>query len=149
MLLIYFLINFIINPTKVYLNLEKPNNLIIHSGVTFKDNLKEIRFDFRAFNDNRDYMTTIDIRNNISLIFPDLDRKFIDYKGLSGDIQFLHTKKIYWGTSNYSIKEIVKLEKRLHKKYILGFYDCRHYANELCKLTLNKPIPIWNLKSLL
>jgi len=31
----------------------------------------------------------------------------------------------------------------------LGIYDCRHYTNELCKLTVNKEIPIWNLKSLL
>ena len=149
MLLIYFLMNFVINPTKVYLNLEKPNDLIIHTGVTLKNNLKEVRFDFRAFNDDRDYMTTLESRKNIPEMFPDLDRKFIDYKGLGGDMEFLYTKELYWGTSNYSIEEIIKLEKRLHKKYILGVYDCRHYADELCKLTLNKGIPIWNLKSLL
>ena len=149
MLLIYFLMNFVINPTKVYLNLEKPNDLIIHTGVTLKNNLKEVRFDFRAFNDDRDYMTTFESRKNISEMFPGLDRKFIDYKGLGGEMEFLYSKELYWGTSNYSIEEIVKLEKRLHKKYILGVYDCRHYTDELCKLTLNKGIPIWNLKSLL
>ena len=141
--------NFVINPTRVYLNLEKPNNLIIHTGVTLKNNLKEVRFDFRAFNDNRDYMTTFESRKNIEMMFPDLDRKFLDYKGLTREIEFLYSKELYWGTSNYSIEEIIKLEKGLHKKYILGVYDCRHYVDELCKLTLNKGIPIWNLKSLL
>ena len=141
--------NFVINPTKVYLNLEKPNDLIIHTGVTLKNNLEEVRFDFRAFNDDRDYMTTFESRKNISEMFPGLDRKFIEYKGLGEEMEFLYSKELYWGTSNYSIEEIVKLEKRLHKKYILGVYDCRHYADELCKLTLNKGIPIWNLKSLL
>ena len=77
MLMIYFLINFIINPTKVYLNLDKSNNLIIHTGITLKNNLREVRFDFRAFNDNRDYMTTFETRRNISQLFPDLDRRFI------------------------------------------------------------------------
>ncbi len=149
MLLIYFLINFIINPTNVYLNIEKPNDLIIHTGITFKNNLKQVRFDFRAFNDNGNYMTTLQSRKNISLMFPDLNRKVIDYKGLGEEIQFLYTKELYWGTSNYSIYDILELEKRLHKKYILGIYDCRHYTNELCKLTVNKEIPIWNLKSLL
>jgi len=148
MLLIYFLINFVINPTKIYLNLEKPNDKIIHAAVTLRNNFEEVRFDFRAFNDNRDYMTTIESRKNISCMFPGIDRKFLEYKGLS-ELQFLYTKELYWGTSNYSIDEIMKLEKSLHKKYILGIYDCRHYANKLCKLTLNKGIPIWNLKSLL
>lgn len=149
MLLIYFLMNFVINPTKVYLNLEKPNDLIIHTGVTLKNNLKEVRFDFRAFNDNRDYMTTFESRKNISEMFPDLDRRFMNYKGLGEEMEFIYSKELYWGTSNYSIEEIIKLEKRLHKKYILGIYDCRHYADELCMLSLNKGIPIWNLKSLL
>jgi hypothetical protein len=139
----------VINPTKVYLNLEKPNDLIIHTGVTFKNKLKEVRFDFRAFNDNRDYMTTFESRKNKEMMFPGLNRKFIEYKGPNREIEFLYSKELYWGTSNYSIEEIILLEKRLHKKYILGIYDCRHYANELCKLTLNKGIPIWNLKSLL
>lgn len=62
----------------MYLNLEKSNNLIIHRGITLKNNFKEVRFDFRAFNDNRDYMTTFESRRNISEVFPDLDRRFIN-----------------------------------------------------------------------
>ena len=151
MLLIYytFFIGFVINPTKIYLNLDKPSDKIIHTGITLRNEIKEIRYDFRAFNDNRNYITTIESRKNISEMFPDLDRKFIDYKGLNNEITNIYSKEIYWGTSNFSIDEIQKLEKQLHKKYILGIYDCRHYTDELCKLTLNKGIPIWNLKSLL
>tara|TARA_B100000900_G_scaffold308728_1_gene267424 strand:- start:4025 stop:4474 length:450 start_codon:yes stop_codon:yes gene_type:complete len=149
MLILYFLISFIKNPTKVYLNLEKPNNFIIHTGVTLKNNLKEVRFDFRAFNDNRDYMTTFESRRNISEVFPDLDTRLLSSKYLGKEIKFKYSKELYWGTSNYSMEEIISMEKKLHKKYILGLYDCRHYANELCKLSVNKRIPIWNLKSLL
>ena len=149
MLILYFLINFIQNPTKVYLNLEKPNNFIIHTGVTLKNNFKEVRFDFRAFNDNRDYMTTFESRRNISEVFPDLDRRLLSSKCLGKEMEFKYSKELYWGTSNYSMEEIISMEKKLHKKYILGLYDCRHYANELCKLSVNKRIPIWNLKSLL
>ena len=149
MFLIYFLINFVINPTKIYLNIEKPNKFMIHTGITIKNYFKEVRFDFRAFNDNREYMTTFESRKSIEMMFPDLDRKFIDYKGLTGEIRFLYSKELYWGTSNYSIEEIIKFEKSLHKKYILGVYDCRHYVNELSKLALNKTMPIWNLESLL
>jgi len=148
-------INFIINPTKVYLNLEKPNRFIIHTGITFKNNNKEIRYDFRAFNDDYSYITTEETRKDIAKMFPGLiDKKydiFFKYKGLSDIyyIEFISTKKLYWGTSNYTIEKIMELEKKLHKKYILGIYDCRHYTNELSKLCLNKCIPIWNLESLL
>tara|TARA_Y100001980_G_C14541758_1_gene319879 strand:+ start:407 stop:874 length:468 start_codon:yes stop_codon:yes gene_type:complete len=155
MLLIYFLLNFVINPTKVYLNLDKPNDLIIHTGITFINNDREIRYDFRAFNENRSYITTEESRKNITEMFPDLSDKkykfFLKYKGL-GDIdnmEFILSKELYWGTSKYSIEEIIELEKGLNKKYILGVYDCRHYVNELSKLCLNRGIPIWNLKSLL
>jgi len=41
MLLIYFLINFVINPTKIYLNLDKPNDKIIHMAVTLRNNLEK------------------------------------------------------------------------------------------------------------
>tara|TARA_Y100000389_G_scaffold59558_1_gene55660 strand:- start:4285 stop:4734 length:450 start_codon:yes stop_codon:yes gene_type:complete len=149
MILLYLFISFIVNPTKIYINLEKPNNLIIHTGITIKNDTNKIRYDFRAFNDNNNYITTPESRKNISLMFPKLNKKFLQAKGIGNDIDFIYSKELYLGTSNYSIDEIIELEKDLNKKYILGFNDCRHYVNNLCILTLNKEIPIWNLEKLL
>ena len=39
-------------------------------------------------------------------------------------------------------------EKTLHKKYILGIYDCRHYVNKFTDWCLDKPTPVWELYSL-
>jgi len=74
MLLIYFLINFVINPTKIYLNLDKPNDKIIHMAVTLRNNLEK----------------------NISGMFPGIYRKLFSYKRLSKELQFLYTKELYW-----------------------------------------------------
>ena len=149
MLLNYFFLNFLTNPSRVYLNIEKSSDKIIHTGVTFRNYFREIRFDYRAFNDNNNYITTAKSRKNISEMFPNLNIKVITSKGLGNELKLIYKKELFWGTSNYSINDIKKLEKKLHKRYILGFYDCRHYTDQLCKLTINKGIPIWDLKSLL
>lgn len=147
------LLLFVTNPTKIFLNLDKINELLIHAGITFKNNKREVRYDFRAFNYNNTYVTDEHIRKNISEMFPDLFGK--DSK--QNDIHNIYTiysnveydsKEVYWGTSNFSIDELIEIENSLHKEYVLGIYDCRHYVNEICKIALDKEIPIWNLKSL-
>ncbi len=145
-----FLLAFLIT-TKVYINIEKPNSLVTHTGITFENNDEKIRYDFRAFNNNDDYMTTEESRKNITLMFPKIDARFFDYKGFNEyrtNITFF-SKEILLGTTNYSIEEIINYEKTMNKNYILGFYDCRHYVNELTLWCLNTSIPIWNLDSLL
>ena len=84
-------------------------------------------------------------------MFPKIDARFFDYKGLNefrDNITFF-SKEIFLGETNYSLQEIIEYEKNMNKIYILGFYDCRHYVNELTKWCLNFSIPIWNLDSLL
>lgn len=149
MLFLYLILGLILNPTRIYINLEKPNDIIIHAGITLRNDEKEVRYDFRAFNDGRDYITTEESRKSMSEMFPDLDKDFLKAKGLGDDMVFIYTKEIYLGTSNYSIEEIMEMERGLSKKYILAVYDCRHYVNELCKLSLDKEIPIWDLESLI
>lgn len=149
-----FLFNFILGlivPTKVYINIEKPNKIITHTGITFENNNNKIRYDFRAFNNNDDYVTTEESRKNVTLMFPKIDSKFFDYKGFNeyrDNITFF-SKEILLGETDYSLKEIIEYEKTINKNYILGLYDCRHYVNELTLWCLNKSIPIWNLNSLL
>ena len=149
-----FLINFLLSliiPTKVYVNIEKPNPLITHTGITFENDNQKIRYDFRAFNNNDNYITDEESRKNIILMFPKIDQRFFDYKGFNEyreNITFFQ-KNYYLGTTNYSIEEIINYEKKMNKIYILGFYDCRHYVNCLTIWSLNTSIPIWNLDSLL
>ena len=149
MLFLYLILGLILNPTRIYINLEKPNDMIIHAGITLRNDEKEVRYDFRAFNDGREYITTEERRKSMSEMFPDLNKDFLKAKGLGDDMIFLYTKEIYLGTSNYSMEEIMEMERGLSKKYILAVYDCRHYVNELCKLSLDKEIPIWDLESLI
>lgn len=144
---IFNLLLYIFVPTKVYINLERPNNLIIHTGITFINNDKEVRYDFRAFNDNDNYITTDESRKNITLMFPKV-ANIVKYKGILDEIDVISKKDIFWGLSNYTLDEIDILERKLNKNYILGLYDCRHYVNALSLLTLNKKIPIWNLDKL-
>lgn len=137
--------------TKVYINLEKVNSIITHTGITFENNNKNIRYDFRAFNNNDDYTTTEKSRKNITLMFPNMNSKFLDLKGFNEfrDDILEYNNDILIGTTNYSIEEIINYEKTINKKYILGIYDCRHYVNNLCLWTLNISIPIWNLDKLI
>ncbi len=51
--------------------------------------------------------------------------------------------------TNFTLDEIIKLEEKIDRNYILGIYDCRHYVNDLCKLCLLEEIPIWSLEKLL
>lgn len=139
------------SPTKVYINFEKVNPIITHTGITFENDNENIRYDFRAFNNNDDYSTTEESRKNITLMFPNINSKFLDLKGfneLRDDI-LEYSHDILFGTTNYSIEEIIEYEKTMNKKYILGIYDCRHYVNNLCLWTLNISIPIWNLDKLI
>ena len=147
------LILFVINPTKIYLNLDKFNNFIIHSGITFENNERKIRYDFRAFNKNNTYITNKYTRQNVNSMFPDLFNtksihNNINYNYLYNKVKYESTI-IYWGLSNFSIEELIEIENNLDKNYLLGINDCRHYVNELCKIALNKEIPIWNLNSLI
>ena len=151
MLVLFNFILGLIIPTKVYINIEKPNKIITHTGITFENNNNKIRYDFRAFNNNDDYVTTEESRKNITLMFPKIDPKFFDYKGFSEyrtNITFF-SKEILLGETDYSLKEIIEYEKTINKNYILGLYDCRHYVNELTLWSLNMSIPIWNLDRLL
>jgi hypothetical protein len=157
-----FLINK--NFVNVYINIDKVNKYLIHSGITFEDinNNKKIRYDFRAFNDNYEYITNDESRKNVTLMFPNLDNNFLDLKGLNNlnnendyerndgkNEMFLISKEIFWGTTNYSLQDIKDFEQTLHKKYIIGLYDCRHYVNEFSLWTLNKSAPIWDLHKFL
>ncbi len=141
----------IIFNTKVVLHLEKINPYFIHSGISFRRLNRNIRFDYRSFNDNNNYITTEESRKNFREIFPGLnlpeDFNYLEFNSYRENIDS-YKKDIVIGYTKINLNKIIDFEKTLQKKYILGIYDCRHYTNKLLKYSLNKTIPIWNLNSL-
>ncbi len=125
--------------TAVYIYIERFNEKynLLHIGISFNSLCKNIRYDFRASNNEHSYIT----ENN------DLTKNMIE--PLIFDTNIIYGKKIFWGFSNKTLDEIILYEKTLHKKYILGLYDCRHYVRNFTTWCLDKPTPIWKLHKLL
>ena len=132
-------------PTRVNIHLEKFNEQynLLHIGISFDNRFKVIRYDYRPFNDNNDYDTTNIDRRNFAIIFPNVY--------IPEDINIpeeMEKKTIHWGNTNKTFNEIIAFEKTLHKKYILGINDCRHYVSKFTEWALEDPTPIWHLNSL-
>lgn len=140
----------IFTPVKVYINIERVNPIITHTGITFENDENSIRYDFRAFNNNDNYITDEESRKNINEMFPKINPRFFDIKGFNEHRDNIDSfsDKIYLGTTNYTLQEIIDFEKTINKNYILGIHDCRHYVNDLTTWCLNVSIPIWNLKKI-
>tara|TARA_B100000482_G_scaffold190516_1_gene173803 strand:+ start:1122 stop:1580 length:459 start_codon:yes stop_codon:yes gene_type:complete len=141
--------------TNVFLHLEKINldfNLL-HIGISFQSHLKQVRYDFRAFNGNRSYRTLKKERSNIRAMFPELyipeDFDDSNYKKYNKCIFLSHpkyTQTINWGNTHKSFAEIDEFESKLRlKPYVIGIYDCRHYVRDFSEWSMDKPTPIWNL----
>ena len=147
------LLYLILSKTFVYVHLENLNKFMVHTGISFKQNYKTIRYDFRISNQNNDYLTTEKSRLDFNLMFPDLEKlSTVDSNLILDFIE--HRKKIeeesltlLMGISDLNLEEIIEYEKIISKKYIFGFYDCRHYTNKLLLKTLNKKLPIWDLNN--
>ena len=111
-------IDFFLNKkTKIYIHLEQliPYTNIYHIGVSFKKVFRSIRYDLRWI--------------DIPLVYNTKTKSY----------------DLFWDYSNYNIDEIIKYEKNLEFKYILGIYDCRHYVRNLTLWACNNPTPIWKL----
>jgi hypothetical protein len=133
--------------TRVTLHLEKFNEKynLLHIGVSFRCRFETLRYDYRPFCeiDGCTYETSNIDRLNPRELFPNTD--LLDDLEMSDDIE---KKDIYWGESDKTLIEIQEFEKNLHKKYILGVNDCRHYVNRFTKWAMDKPTPVWKLDKL-
>ena len=138
---------------------------LLHIGITFSNNNENLRYDFRPHSEKKGYITTNRDRENYSNIIPELNNynpdnkynldnedKIINYINYRDTIIFdtkkISNKDIFWGFTNYTLHEIKEYENKLHKKYRVGIYDCRHYVYYFTKWALNKPTPIWKLHKL-
>ena len=125
--------------TNVHIHLEKfhKNCNLLHIGITLNNNNKIIRYDFRSSINDEIYIT------NSNTIKNTYNNNIVEL------LNFVPNKKtIFWGISNKTLDEFIMYENNLQKKYILGFYDCRHYVNKFTDWGLNKPTPIWDLYKL-
>jgi len=146
------------NKKEVILHLEKFNQKynLLHIGISFRNYDRNLRYDFRAFNEDRTCITTDINRRDIRLLFPDLnlpetydDSFYKEYTDcIESDLNNKYSKDILWGVTNKTFDEIIDFEKTINKKYKLGIYDCRHYVNHFTNWCLDAPSPIWKLHKL-
>ena len=148
--------------TQVHLHLEKFNNELnlYHIGISFKNEDTIIRYDYRPFCEPSicefktiNSVNSVSVATDVSVatgISPVLNKelRFIDKLYRFYIPEKLPNKTIYWGETSKSLTEVVEFEKTMHKKYILGINDCRHYVNRFSRWALNKRTPIWKLDKL-
>ena len=133
----------------VYLHMEKFNDRLnlLHTGISFSDKYKTVRYDFRPFSDGGSYETNIESRVDSEALFPTLNlpQEFNEY--FRQHREELETKTIEWGKTNKTWKEIFdfEMESLCTKRYILGVYDCRHYTRDFTRWCCNNQTPVWNL----
>ena len=139
--------------TQVHLHLEKFNNELnlYHIGISFKNEDTILRYDYRPFCEPSicEFKTVASI-TSVNSVSPVLNKelRFIDKLYRFYIPEKLPNKTIYWGETTKSLTEVVEFEKTMHKKYILGINDCRHYVNRFSRWALNKRTPIWSLDKL-
>ena len=160
LLLIQTLFSYIVpayNPkTQVHLHLEKFNNELnlYHIGISFTNEDTIIRYDYRPFCEpNKCEFKTVNSVASVNSVVSvgsvlNKELRFIDKLYRFYIPEKLPNKTIYWGETSKSLTEVVEFEKTMHKKYILGINDCRHYVNRFSRWALNKRTPIWSLDKL-
>ncbi len=109
---------------KVNLHIEQliQNTNIYHIGISFDSVFDNIRYDLRGYN---------------SIFYYNFLKKN------------LKEYTYQWGYTDKTLHEIKEYEIGLNYKYILGFYDCRHYVRNLTTWTTNHPTPVWKLNKLI
>lgn len=158
MIVLYLLnLSFNLIPKKnVILHLEKIPGGITHTGISFKNHHKSVRYDFRAFNENNTCITS-HIHNengkNLIQLYPNIyDPKFNEYcryllEGFLTNEPYVIKKNVVLGSTEKTFKEIEIYSNLINTKYIFGIYDCRHYVNKMSIFCGTGNIRIWRLGS--
>ncbi len=138
--------------TQVHLHLERFNDdfNLYHIGISFKNNNNTLRYDYRPFCEPNkcEFKTLSNNDNAISVAVSNKQLTFVDKLYRFYIPENVPNKTIYWGETSKTLEEVEQFEKTLHKKYILGINDCRHYVNRISLWALNKRTPIWSLEKL-
>ena len=149
--IILSVLSFVVLPKTVILHLEKIPDGITHTAVSLQTPCKTARYDFRAFNENCTCMTTGLDRQDPKVIFPNIYDEGFDIKTKEYLEDFFTHKPqfikldVNLGTTLKTFDEIEMYSKEINKKYIFGFYDCRHYTDKMTSWAGVGNIPIWRL----
>ena len=127
--------------TNVFLHLERAPHSFTHTGISFENCHRSMRFDFRAFNHGKSCLTSGLDRSDPRLMFPDLYeegsnahlRRIVEE--LLRTRPTLETRRIRLGTTKKSFREIEECADEINTRYVLGIYDCRHFVANLWSLT--------------
>ena len=121
-----FLVN---KKTKVYIHLDQliPDTDIYHIGITFKTASSRVRYDMMG---SEIWGLSVAITRGLRIK------------------KELHSTTILWEYTDKTLDEVLKFEKNMKHKYILGVNDCRHYVRSMTTWACEKPTPIWSLDKL-
>lgn len=155
MIVLYLLqITFILIPKRVILHLEKIPGGITHTGISFKNQCKSVRYDFRAFNENNTCMTS-HIHNengkNLIQLYPNIyDPEFNElYRHILERFfknePYVIKKNVVLGSTEKTFQEIENYSNLINTKYIFGIYDCRHYVDKMSIFCGTGHIRVWRL----
>lgn len=139
----------LINSFNVNLHVERFNKKLnlYHIGISFSKKDCLLRYDFRAFPEEDEYLTWNSCyTNNFNSEEENINEYLNHLNFIKDNNDGIETKIKYWGYTNKSLSDIIIFEESLHKRYVLGVYDCRHYVRDFTKWCLNKPTPVWKLK---
>jgi hypothetical protein len=133
----------------VYLHVEKFNERLnlLHTGISFSDRYKTVRYDFRPFSNGESYETNFESRLDSEALYPIFNLPQEVNEDLRQNRGRFETKTIKWSETNKTWKEIseFEIESLCTKRYILGVYDCRHYTRDFTLWCSNNQTPVWNL----
>lgn len=155
MIVLYLLqLSFILIPKIVTLHLEKIPRGITHTGISFKNDYKNVRYDFRAFNENNTCITSqINNKNgkNLFKLYPNIYQKNFNkiYRHILENFlinePYTIKRDVILGSTEKSFQEIEDYSNLINTKYILGVYDCRHYVDKMSTFCETGHIPVWRL----
>jgi len=129
-MLMISLFTFGFSSKRVYIHLERFNKRpsLIHTGISFTDEAKTVRYDFRSRPFHNGTYETTDIKSECN------------------------TRTIKWGETSRSWEDISRfeLQQLCKNQYVLGVYDCRHYTRDFTLWSCpNLPsTPVWKINEL-
>lgn len=125
----------------VHMELFQPRLRLLHTGISFRNGRRCVRFDFRPFHDGGSYVTTATERRALRHLPPDL---------ATLHAPSMPRRDAHWGVTDRTFDEILDFEAThlARRRYVLGVYDCRHYVSEFATWAVQRPLEVWRLHAL-
>ena len=60
-----------------------------------------------------------------------------------------HGTTLLWGTTARTLDDADEFASAHRRRYVLGWYDCRHFVRDFTQWSVGRPTPVWTLHRLL